>query len=311
MSMRKEKPLIYILLGTLNGDKFLVEQLESIYNQNYQNWRLLISDDGSTDKTTKIITNYQKIWGQQKLQFIQGPKEGFAKNFLSMACNSNIKADYYAFCDQDDIWLPEKLSIAVENLNKLPTNSVAMYCGRTKYVDSHKNFLGFSARFIHPKTFRNALVQSVGGGNTMVFTNQLKLIIESIGVHDISSHDWWVYQIVTGVGGDVIYDLNPYVEYRQHAHALIGENRSINAKTDRFFALFSGEFKLAIQKNLIILMKYKNLFTKENMQTLELFCKLRNSKLKDRIRLLNICGLYRQTWQGTLSLFIAALFGKI
>lgn len=309
--MEKLQPLVYILLGTLNGEKFIIEQLESIYNQDYSNWRLFISDDGSTDQTIKIISNYQKKWGQHKLQYIQGPKRGFAINFLSMACNANIKADYFAFCDQDDIWLPQKLSVAVKELIKLNANSVAMYCGRTKYVDSNKNFLGFSSRFIHPKTFRNALVQSVGGGNTMVFSYQLKIILESIGIHEISSHDWWVYQIVTGVGGDVIYDLIPYVEYRQHNKALIGENRSINAKADRFLALFLGQFKVSIQKNLIILMKYKSILTTENMQTLELFNKIRNSKLKDRVRLLSICGIYRQTWQGTLSLFIAAIFKKI
>ena len=100
---------VAILLGTYNGERFLEAQLDSLESQTARHWKLYVSDDGSTDATLDIIQRYQSKWSADKIQYQLGPQKGFAQNFLSLACDPDIKADYFAFCDQDDVWLPEKI----------------------------------------------------------------------------------------------------------------------------------------------------------------------------------------------------------
>ena len=106
-------PYICILMSTYNGEKYLAEQLQSIENQTYTNWRMIISDDGSTDDTLKIAKQFQEKWGNNRLEIRQGPQNGFCQNFLSMACDANVRADLYAFSDQDDVWMTDKVFRAV------------------------------------------------------------------------------------------------------------------------------------------------------------------------------------------------------
>lgn len=92
-------PLVAILMGTMNGARFLSEQLDSLELQTHKNWILIASDDGSTDDTLIILKAYQAKWPDGKLMIKEGPKSGFCANFQSIACDPGIKADYYAFCD--------------------------------------------------------------------------------------------------------------------------------------------------------------------------------------------------------------------
>ena len=148
---------ICILMGTYNGQAFLAEQLLSIENQSHKNWRLVMSDDGSTDDTLAIAKTFQEKWGKDRLEIRQGPKQGFCANFLSLACDPTIKADFYAFADQDDVWMVDKLSIALAYFDAENSVDIArVYCGRTQIVDENLNHLGYSSLFALPLSFRNA-----------------------------------------------------------------------------------------------------------------------------------------------------------
>jgi glycosyltransferase involved in cell wall biosynthesis len=172
-------PSVAILLGTFNGERFLEAQLDSLESQTVRHWKLYVSDDGSTDATLDIIHRYQSKWGAHKIQYRTGPPKGFAQNFLSLACDPSIKADYYAFCDQDDMWLPEKLSVAVKHIaRKSSPRQFYAYGGRTTYSDEKLKLIGLSPLFVFPRTFRNALIQSIAGGNTMVFNQATKTLLE-------------------------------------------------------------------------------------------------------------------------------------
>ena len=308
----EENNRVAILLATYNGGRFLASQLESLESQIHQNWFVIASDDGSSDNTLKILKEYQERWPQGKLTIRSGPQQGYCKNFLSMACDNSILADFYAFCDQDDVWFPEKLTVAIENINKNQGNGVPyVYCGRTTYVDEKLKKVGYSPLFAFPRTFRNALIQSIAGGNTMVFNQKTKDLLEKVGVVEHPSHDWWVYQLATGAGGDVFYDPSPQILYRQHKDALVGGNTSFGAKIERVSMVFKGQFRLWSDINIAILCAAKPLLTHGSKETLELFKKMRHARLKDRLRLLEVAGLYRQTWRGTISLLLAAFFKKI
>jgi len=305
-------PLIAILLCTYNGEKFLAEQLDSLESQNHQNWVLYVSDDGSNDQTIKILQQYQMKWPLGKLIIRKGPQKGYCQNFLSLACDPEIKADYYAFCDQDDVWLPEKLSIALQAiLGRQNIYIPFLYCGRTQYVAGDLSIIGASPLFVFPPSFRNALVQSIAGGNTMVFNLSAKLLIEKAGAVDVPSHDWWVYQLISGADGDVLYDPIPYVLYRQHDGAVIGGNNSFTSKVERVLMMLEGRYHNWNTQNIHALHSVSQLLVKNHQEILKMFNALRRASLRDRFRLMEICGLYRQTRRGTWSLFLAILFKKV
>jgi len=305
-------PLVAILLCTYNGAQFLAEQLDSLQAQKHQNWVVFASDDGSTDQTLEILQQYQGKWPSGKLTIRSGPQKDFCQNFLSLACDPNIRADYYAFCDQDDVWLPEKLTVALENIAINQQADVSyLYCGRTKYVNEKLKPCGMSPLFVFPPSFRNALVKSIAGGNTMLFNQTAKLLLEKVGPVDVPSHDWWMYQLVSGVEGIVFYDPKPYVLYRQHEFALVGGNNSFSARMERIWMLLQGRFQNWNTQNINALKQVDHLLVKNHQEILRLFEVLRGAKLRDRFRLLQVCGLYRQTRRGTFSLFLAALIKKI
>jgi glycosyltransferase involved in cell wall biosynthesis len=312
MSSVSDVPIVAILLCTYNGAKFLVEQLDSLEAQTHQNWVVFASDDGSTDQTIKILYQYQAKWPAGKLTIRKGPQKGFSHNFLSLACDSEIRADYYAFCDQDDVWLPSKLEVAISSIIANQSTEVPyLYCGRTKYVNENLKPCGMSPLFAFPPSFRNALVQSIAGGNTMVFNQAAKNLMDKVGIVDVPSHDWWLYLLISGVEGVVFYDKIPQVLYRQHEFTLVGGNNSFPAKMERVSMLLQGRFRRWNTQNIAALSKISYILVKNHQEILRMFELMRGASLKDRFRLIEVCGLYRQTRRGTLSLFLTALINKI
>lgn len=304
--------LVAILLCTHNGERFLAEQLDSLEKQAHKNWIVIASDDGSIDGTLEILQQYQAKWPVGKLTIRTGPQKGFCQNFLSLACASSIRADYYAFCDQDDVWLPSKITVALKNIaSNQEEGEPYLYCGRTKYVDENLKPCGMSPLFVFPPSFRNALVQSIAGGNTMAFNQAAKLLIENAGPLDVPSHDWWLYLLVTGSGGLVYYDKVGLILYRQHNGSLVGGNISLRAKFKRLVMVLRGRFQNWNDKNIAALVVKNDLLTEANNQILDWFCKIRSANLLDRLRILGVCGIYRQTKFGTISLYVATVINKL
>jgi len=296
---------------TYNGAKFLVEQLNSINNQTVHNIDLWVSDDGSQDETLAILKRYKKKWTKGTFEIVHGPQNGFAYNFLSLVCNPSIKADYFAYSDQDDVWLPEKLHNALDSFE--PHNSKAsLYCSRTTLIDKDGKLLNRLSPN-HPKepSFSNALVQSLAGGNTMVFNNQARTLLLNAGLHEIISHDWWTYLLVAGNGGNIYYDPTPLILYRQHEHNLIGSTSNIFTKFNRVVRIMTGQFTVWNNRHIELLYLSINSLTKANKVILEKFSSARNHSLTSRIKLLYKSGVYRQTTEGSIALWIAAILNKI
>ena len=313
----KTNPLVAILMCTFNGSRFLSEQLNSIEDQDFSNWVVIVSDDGSTDATFEVLQEYQSKWPKGKLRIRTGPRKGFSINFQSLICDAHIVADYYSYCDQDDVWLPDKLSTAVKAISDLslhedgPSCLPVLYCGRSTYVSNSLESLGESQLFLYPKTFSNALVQNIAGGNTMVMNHHAKLLFEKVGIQDVYFHDWWSYLLISGANGGIIYDAIPKILYRQHEFAQVGEIRSIRYRLSRFLTIINGDLKNWNGKNLIALRLANQFICIENKEKIKLFEKMRSSRLIGRLRLLRICGIYRQTRRGEIALILAILIGKI
>jgi glycosyltransferase involved in cell wall biosynthesis len=312
MINESKEQLVVILMATFNGSAYLDEQLKSISNQSYQNWQLIISDDGSDDETLQILRDFQRRYSSEKVVIRSGPNKGSASNFLSMLSDSVIRGEYYAFSDQDDVWLPNKLEAAVAKLNSFKQlNLPYLYCGRSIYVDENLKKITESPLFTFPQTFRNALVQNIAGGNTMVFNHSIKKIFELIKFPDVPVHDWLVYMVATGIGGVVFYDSNPYLLYRQHPRSLIGGGFRLSDKLKNMRRLFDGDYQKCVDLNVDAIDLIKPYLTHENENTFGLFKLMRTANLKDRFRLMIAAGIYRQTARGTFSLLLALLFRKI
>jgi hypothetical protein len=131
------------------------------------------------------------------------------------------------------------------------------------------------------------------------------------GLVQHASHDWWLYQLVTGAGGTVIYDRVPQVLYRQHKDALVGGNTSILQNIERFSAVLRGRFKRWCDLNNSALLAAEEYFLNETKETLNLFRLMRAAKLKDRVRLFGVVGLYRQSRLGTICLYLALLVKNV
>lgn len=303
---------VAILLSTYNGERFLEEQLNSLITQSHSGWTIYASDDGSTDGTLAILEDYRIKLGPERLTILAGPKQGFAKNFLSMVKNASIQADYFAFCDQDDIWLPERLSTAIARLQSIPNNQPALFCSRTRLIDEKGSPIGLSPLFSKPACFKNAIVQSIAGGNTMLFNNSARTLLANTHTEQtIISHDWWLYILVSGCGGHVHYSSQPLVNYRQHGNNLIGSNSSFRDRLVRIEKIFKGTFREWNESNLVGLSTFKEHLTPESLRAFVQFQECRHTSLLRRLALISSSGLYRQTAAGQLGLFIATIFKRI
>ena len=303
---------IVILLATYNGAQYLQEQLDSIERQTHIDWTVLASDDGSSDDTKVMIDVFASKVGRSKVQQVTGPQQGFASNFLSLVCHPNLTADAYAYCDQDDIWLQDKLARAARFLAGVPSDVPALYCSRTQYVDQENHPLGLSLPYARPAVFANALVQNIASGNTMVFNDATrKLLVQAGPQVDIDLHDWWTYMLVTGMGGKVLFDQTPSVRYRQHPNNLWGMNTSLKSQWMRIKKLFGGRFANWNERHVAALGPMQDRLTLENQKIFKRFSKARKRSLVPRIVGLKQSGVYRQTMMNNVGFFLAALVGKV
>jgi len=304
-------PKIVILLATRNGAAFVQEQLDSYRTQTYGNWELLVSDDGSNDDTIKIIEEFAKQV-PQRVVVRQGPQIGFWQNFVSLVRSDDIDGVLFAYSDQDDVWFPEKLAKAVSWFEARPTDQPGLYFTRTELIEAGGAPIGFSPLFVRAPSFQNALVQNIGGGNTMVFNRAAWLALQATPA-DVAlvSHDWWTYQVVTGIGGTAHYDPWPSLRYRQHGLNLIGANKGLRARLVRLSAFASGRMVMWNDVNLNVLGRMRNLLTPHNALVLDRYARIRQAAWPMRLWLLWKSGVYRQSFIDNLGLFLGALFGRL
>ncbi len=307
-----KKMKVAILLCTLRGQHYLAEQLQSLSTQTFSDWEVFASDDGSKDDTHALLLHYQAKWPQGRLTIHSGPAEGFAANFLSLICNAGIKADCYAFADQDDVWEPAKLERAVAWLATVPKDVPALYGSRTLLVDANNQVLGLSPLFRKPPCFGNALTQNIAGGNTMVFNNAARSLLQAAGDKvDVVVHDWWVYLVVSGCGGRVFYDALPSVRYRQHEQNVVGLDTGWQARLRRIQLSINGRFKGWTDRNIAALERLSTMLTPENQRRLQLFKVARKRWFAPRLWGFWRAGIHRQSILSNVGLFMAAVFNKI
>ncbi len=294
---------IAILLATYNSTQFLAEQLDSLEKQTYSNWFLYALDDGSSDDTLEILMAYQEKWGKSKLIIFSQPNKGCTYSFLSLVCNGDIKADYYAYCDHDDVWEETKLERAISILERNESEIPLLYCSSAKLVDQNNKIIGHSTIYKKPPCFRNALVQNIASGNTMVFNKRARDLMGAVGIVDVPIHDWWTYLLITACGGKVLYDALSFIRYRQHGGNLIGYGgvriRSFQHLSERTKKFYSQQRKYQhCLKNVVGM-------TASAKKTSQAFENSMYGNLAHRLFWFYKSRVFRQTWRETVKLYIA------
>jgi hypothetical protein len=230
---------------------------------------------------------------------------------MALAADASIEGDYFAFCDQDDIWHHDKLERALAWMRTLPQDVSAVYGGRTRLVCSGGEPLGYSRRFSRPPSFANALVQSIAGANTMLFNRATKRLLEEAGPLDVVSHDWWAYQLVSGSGGVVHYDPEPHIDYRQHSANRIGSNKSVRARWKRLRMVLEGGFAVWNEINIAALQRSRHLLTDDARAALDTYDVMRTGSLAARLTTFAKSRMRRQTLLGNFALLAAVLLRKV
>ena len=204
-------------MSTYNGSRYIRTQLDSIIAQNIVNKELLIRDDGSTDDTVAIIEEYQRKYSW--IRYYKEKNIGVQKSFFDLLKQADSNADYIAFADQDDEWLPDKLKRAVEILENRDHQIPLLYCSNKIITDENLQPIDVTVASPVKKTsFGNALVQNICTGCTAVINQSMVRMLQKNMPQDIDNiimHDWWLYLTATCFG-EVCYDQNSYIRYRQH-----------------------------------------------------------------------------------------------
>lgn len=226
--------MVDILMATYNGSKYLSEQINSIVNQTYKNWMLYIRDDGSDDDTLNIIKEFSDKY-PDKIILIEDNKSGLGakNNFAELLLYSKNK--YCMFCDQDDIWLNNKIEISINNM----ISAENLYGNRTpilvhtnlKVVDENLKILDnsywkFQGLNGSNRKINKLMVENNITGCTMIINKALKEKIVNIPKYAIM-HDWWIGLIASTLG-KIVPIQESTILYRQHGNNEVGA-KNINS----------------------------------------------------------------------------------
>ena len=299
-----------ILLSTYNGARFLPEQLDSIGRQEGDFPRTLFwRDDGSTDGTPELLRAI-RLPGCRVLEAtaLTG-RLGAARSFHALLAASP-EARFHAFCDQDDVWLPDKLARAIARLGTVPEEVPALYCGRQQLVDAGLRPTDLSPLPRRPPGFANALVQNIATGCTVVLNAAARrLMLAAPPPPPGSLHDWWCYLLVSGAGGGVLFDPEPCILYRQHGANVVGAQRALLGRGIAALRRGPQAFLRLLRSHLDALAAAESLLTPEAAAKVALLRKASAAGPLHRLRALRRAGVYRQTLAEDLTLRAWCLLG--
>lgn len=305
----QKTPKVQVILSTYNGEKFLNDLLDSVLAQDYPNINILIRDDGSNDSTTGILRAYESL---PNVEVLYSENIGAVKSYFELLKRAAEDADYIAFCDQDDVWLKDKVSRAVFQLEeKVPFHVPGMYFSRCLIVNEKLEALGYTQVPKRVPSFENALVQNITFGCTMVINKQAWMqIIKELPL-EARMHDWWVYQVVSALG-IVVYDSRHSILYRQHSSNVVGIKATPFGKWMRRLIRFvkQGHLPLVTRQARELLRIYEDQLPSDKKEILRDFLFSRGSVL-NRIKYALRCRVYRQTLAENFVLRVLLVLNRI
>ena len=227
---------VQVILSSYNGEKYIRQQIDSILEQKDVEVKLLVRDDGSTDNTPSILEEYEK---KELISVIYGCNIGIYKSFMTLLDYCEM-ADYYAFSDQDDVWLDDKLISAIIQLENKSKDIPLLYCSALQRVDEQLN-AGKIQKFVGLKTnIYSALVRERLAGCTFVINNTLKYLLKGSSKLNIDyAHDSWTVLVCYACGGNVVYDETPHILFRRYGTNASIDGGNIKKRIEHEFRYFS------------------------------------------------------------------------
>lgn len=220
---------VCVLMSTYNGEKYIEDQINSILAQKNVEVYLLIRDDGSNDQTKEIIQRYAQI--SERVDVILGENYGAARSFIELLSIVSKEYKYYAFADQDDYWLEDKLFVAIERIKK-DEGIPCLYHSRQILVDKNRNYLKISGHYIE-RGYTAFPCDNNVTGCTVVFNNCLMGRLKKYKPQKVIMHDGWVKDVALLTGGKIFFDETPHIEYRQHDNNCVGAKRDLFSSAKR------------------------------------------------------------------------------
>lgn len=277
---------ICVIMSTFNGERFIRQQLDSIFQSSKNHEIILyVRDDGSTDNTVNILKKYAYD-NNEKIQIDENKNIGSACSFLSAMRECPI-ADYYAFCDQDDIWINGKLDTAILRLgiSKTPTLWFSDY----QVTDSKLNVLVSSGLKAPVQDSIKAIFYNNVPGCTMVFNLALMNELRKINIKEIRMHDIMTINVAL-LTGKVIFEKKPYVLYRQHDSNVLGYNhkkvKPIKWFIDKLGLIYHKENYSTSEYAKAILNSFSQFMTDSQKHEYELISEM-NRSIFSRLKVLN------------------------
>lgn len=304
---------VHILMGAYNGAPHLPDQLRSIAAQTHVDWSLTCSDDSSDNGSTRAVIEAFGASVPQAVTVVSGPEQGFSANFMQMIRDLPEVAETVALADQDDRWLPDKLSRAQAALAAAAAEVPTLYCAQVLYWWPDRDVTRQGPARPRPPGFENALIENIAQGNTIALNPAAAALARRASARTgaVFAHDWWLYLLVLGAGGRVIFDPEPALFYRQHGDNAIGAGQGIAAQIGRKRAVLKGAYAARIDSNIAALRAVDDLLTPQARATLERFARARKQSLIRRISAFWRLGLYRQGRLSSLTFWGGAILGRV
>lgn len=244
-------PRVAVLLSTFNGACFLPELLGSIARQKGVEVLLHARDDGSRDATPDLLRAQAAQW-PNLAGLTPGMNLGPARSFLELLRTAPAEAEYFAFCDQDDVWLDDKLERAAAAL--AVDGGPALYCSNVLLVDERLALLG-PAPESGDTRFAHLLFENIAYGCTVVLNRAARdLLVSQDPGAAVVMHDWWCALVIAAFGR-IHYDPRPGVLYRQHGGNVVGQRgamRQLVSETRRFLSGARGFYRIHAQARALL-----------------------------------------------------------
>lgn len=221
---------VLVMMSTYNGEKYLKEQLDSIYSQENCIVDILVRDDGSKDQTISILENYARKYS---LRYYDGENLRTAGSFYDLILKAPLEYEYYAFSDQDDFWEKDKLSQAINKLVCEDKEIPCLYYSGQEIVDAELNILYHHNLETRRNTYANFLFNQVAGC-TAVFNRKLLEYAKMNPKAKPSMHDSYMYRLCAALNGKFIVDSEGKILYRQHGNNVVGLGNSLKSKLKLF-----------------------------------------------------------------------------
>lgn len=216
---------VAVLLASYNGETYIGEQIESIMQQTYPNIELYIRDDCSTDGTVGVIKSYEEKY--DNIHLIESERNlGYPGCFYALTDDMSIQADYYAFADQDDHWLKDKISRAVKVLEKQDEKVACSYYAGYMLCNSSLEEQKKSQPRKANIGFVESLFEVCGLEFTQVVNSEAMKLIRTYKPQKANARGTWMSPLISGMG-KVIYDNYCSAYYRRHESAVT--NSDMNA----------------------------------------------------------------------------------